>query len=347
MIRRPFALTLATCARRRARGRVPPTPDVYFEQTTVTRADGQPGGPGVRRGSGSRDGACGSRAKPARGPAFLLQLDVGQAFRLDPERKVAIQIDLARLRNRAADGRLRGQRPHGQRRGGRRADCCPRRPAHHRRLPLPRLPAQRRSLTLDVYMASEVPVGIDAFADLVEWSGASQAMAGFLAEMRKLRGFPLETRARVSVRGQTLETVSTITKVLIGPQPRALFEPPVGLADRARGAARNPDRRSLMGILLSIVGNAIALLATTVVPGITLQRELAHPARGRDRLRPVQPDRAADRLLPLPAPAGPHPGALLLRAERDPALARAVRGARLPRHGPLGRDPGQHRHHRS
>ena len=67
--------------------------------------------------------------------------------------------------------------------------------------------------------------------------GAGQAMAGFLAEMRKLRGFPLESRARVKVRGQTLETVSTITKVLVGPHPRALFEPPAGLADRARGAA--------------------------------------------------------------------------------------------------------------
>ena len=84
------------------------------------------------------------------------------------------------------------------------------------------------SLTLDVYVASEVPVSLDAFTDLVEWSGAGEAMAGFLAEMRKLPGFPLESRARVSVRGQALETVSTITKLLVGPNPRALFEPPAG-----------------------------------------------------------------------------------------------------------------------
>jgi hypothetical protein len=71
-------------------------------------------------------------------------------------------------------------------------------------------------------------VGIDLFEGLVEWSGAGQAMAGFLAEIRRLGGFPLETRARVPVRGETLETVSTITRVLLAPQPPALFEPPAG-----------------------------------------------------------------------------------------------------------------------
>jgi hypothetical protein len=81
---------------------------------------------------------------------------------------------------------------------------------------------------MDVYLARGVPLGLDAFADLVEWSGAGQAMAGFLAEMRRLQGFPLETRARVSVRGQTLDTVSTITKVVVAAQPRSLFAPPAG-----------------------------------------------------------------------------------------------------------------------
>jgi hypothetical protein len=85
-----------------------------------------------------------------------------------------------------------------------------------------------------------VPVGIEAFSDLVEWSGAGQVMAGFLAEIRKLPGFPLESRARVSVRGQTLETVSTITKVLIGPLPRSLFEPPAGYTVESEGPPSEP-----------------------------------------------------------------------------------------------------------
>jgi Domain of unknown function (DUF4412) len=204
------------------------TPDVYFEQTTVTRTEGQAPGPGVA----SRVWVSGRRLRlegdAPKGPAFLLQLDVGQAFRLDPERQVAVQIDVARLRNRSqmdssAASDLMGNAAEGD----------------VRTVPLstPRTIAGYRcrgfrltgeSLTLDVYVASEVPVSLEAFEGLVEWSGAGQAMAGFLAEMRKLPGFPLESRARVSVRGQTLETVSTITKVLVGPNPRALFEAPAG-----------------------------------------------------------------------------------------------------------------------
>jgi hypothetical protein len=205
-----------------------PASDVYFEQTTTTRTDGRTAGPGVS----SRVWVSGRRLRlegeAPQGPAFLLQLDAGRAYRLDPERKVALEIDVARLRNRSqmdssAASDLMGDAAEGD----------------VRTVPLgaPRIIAGYRcrgyrlsteSLTLEIYLAGEVPIGIDAFEGLVEWSGAGQAMAGFLAEMRKLPGFPLETRARVSVRGQTLETVSTVTKLLVGPHPRALFETPAG-----------------------------------------------------------------------------------------------------------------------
>jgi hypothetical protein len=203
-------------------------PDVYFEQTTVTRTEGQAPGPGVA----SRVWVSGRRLRlegdAQKGPAFLLLLDVGRAFRLDPERQVAVQIDVARLRNRSqmdssAASDLMGNAAEGDVRTVPLA--TPRTIAGYRCRGF-RLTGE--SLTLDVYVASEVPVSLDAFEGLVEWSGAGQAMAGFLTEMRKLPGFPLESRARVSVRGQTLETVSTITKVLVGPHPRSLFEPPPG-----------------------------------------------------------------------------------------------------------------------
>lgn len=203
-------------------------PDVYFEQTTVTRTEGQAPGPGVA----SRVWVSGRRLRlegdAPKGPAFLLLLDVGRAFRLDPERQVAVQIDVARLRNRSqmdssAASDLMGNAAEGDVRTVPLA--TPRTIAGYRCRGF-RLTGE--SLTLDVYVASEVPVSLDAFEGLVEWSGAGQAMAGFLTEMRKLPGFPLESRARVSVRGQTLETVSTITKVLVGPHPRSLFEPPAG-----------------------------------------------------------------------------------------------------------------------
>jgi hypothetical protein len=203
-------------------------PDVYFEQTTVTRTDGQAAGPGVSSRVWVKGRRLRLEGETPRGPAFLLQLDAGQAYRLDPERQVAVRIDMTRLRSRSqmdssAASDLMGNAAEGDVR------TVP--------LALPRTIAgytcrgfrlTGESLTLDVYVAREVPVGLDAFEGLVEWSGAGEAMAGFLAEMRKLPGFPLESRARVLVRGQTLETVSTITKVLVGPQPSALFDPPAG-----------------------------------------------------------------------------------------------------------------------
>ena len=216
-----------------------PGPDVYFEQTTLTRSDDQAPGPGVS----SRVWVSGRRLRlegaAPKGPAFLLQLDLGQAYRLDPERQVAVQIDVARLRNRtqmdsSAASDLMGNAAEGD---VRTTPLAARTIAGYRCRGF-RLSSE--NLTLDVYMAAGVPVGIDAFSDLVEWSGAGQAMAGFLAEMRKLPGFPLESRARVSVRGQTLETISTITKVLVGPHPRSLFAPPAGWPVEREGPPPEP-----------------------------------------------------------------------------------------------------------
>jgi hypothetical protein len=77
-------------------------------------------------------------------------------------------------------------------------------------------------------VAEDVPAGADVFADFLEWSGAAQALGGLVAAVRELPGFPLETRTRVSVLGETQETVSTVTKVRVGPQPAELFEVPAG-----------------------------------------------------------------------------------------------------------------------
>ena len=57
---------------------------------------------------------------------------------------------------------------------------------------------------------------------------AAQALEGLVAAVRELPGFPLETRARVSVLGETQETVATVTTIRVGPQPASLFEVPGG-----------------------------------------------------------------------------------------------------------------------
>ena len=75
---------------------------LYFEQTTVVRPAGAVAGPGVR----SRVWHAGRRLRleagdSAGGPALVLRLDEGRAFRLDPEAKVAVELDASRLRARS------------------------------------------------------------------------------------------------------------------------------------------------------------------------------------------------------------------------------------------------------
>ena len=89
-----------------------------------------------------------------------------------------------------------------------------------------------------------------------------------MAAIRELPGFPLETRTRVSVLGETQETIATVTTIRVGPQPAELFEVPAGWRVEHRETLN--DGGLPMKILLSIVANAVALFATAyVVPGIT------------------------------------------------------------------------------
>ena len=204
-------------------------PDLYFEQTTVVLEEGRPVGPGVV----SRVWYAGRRMRlepgdAPNGPALILRIDQGKAYRVDPAAKRVIVVDLERLRARAQmdlslagdlmgageDARVRTSALRGTRtiaghvcRGFRISSA---------------------SATLDLYVASDLPIGISAFADFLEWSGATQSLAGFVEELRKLPGFPLETRSRVTVLGDVQETLSTVTWLKVGPAERRLFEPPPG-----------------------------------------------------------------------------------------------------------------------
>ena len=205
------------------------TQDVYFEQVTVTSTEGEPAGPGVTSrvwlsGRNLRMEAGGA----AGGPALLLLLDQGKAYRLDPEEKVAEEIALERLRSRShADASVAGDLMGGAEEGSVRTSArnTSRTIAGHvcrdYRIAGP-------SVVMDVCMSREIPLGVDAFAEFLEWSGASQSLGGILAELRRLPGFPLETKTRVSVLGRSYQTRSTITVVRPGPQPRDLFQTPPG-----------------------------------------------------------------------------------------------------------------------
>jgi hypothetical protein len=200
--------------------------DVYFEQTTVTSTPGSPGGPGVA----SRVWYSGKRMRmepggAAAGPAFVLRLDTGQAWRLDPATRTALAIDVERLRSQAQmdlamAGDLMGAEEGAARTAPLRA-----------RKTIAGYPCRGYRITsaasvMDVYVTEDLPVGVEAFTDFLEWSGASQSLAGLMGELRRLPGFPLQTRSRVTVLGEEHETVSTVTKVKVGPLAPALFERP-------------------------------------------------------------------------------------------------------------------------
>jgi hypothetical protein len=205
-----------------------PAAGVSFEQITTVYRAGQPA-PGVR----SRVSCSGRRmrleaADGAGGPALVLRFDESRALRLDPETKTATELDAERLRARSqSDAALAAGLM------GASGDD------ELRTTPLPgartiaghacrgyRLAG--RFVTVEAWVAEDVPVRASVFADFLEWSGAGQALAGLVAAVRGLPGFPLETRMRVSVLGEVQETVSTVTAIRVAAPPQGLFDVPAG-----------------------------------------------------------------------------------------------------------------------
>ena len=67
--------------------------DVYFEQTAVTSVEGRPTGPGVVAQVWYPGRKTRMEAGLAQhGPAFILRLDLGKAWRLDPVARTAGEI---------------------------------------------------------------------------------------------------------------------------------------------------------------------------------------------------------------------------------------------------------------
>jgi hypothetical protein len=202
--------------------------DVYFEQTVVSSTDGRAAGPGVssrvwHAGGGRMRMEAGGTGE---GAALILRLAEGKAWRIDPEQQTALALDVERLRERSRlDLGLAGQLL-GAEETPRLSEMREEKVIAGYRCRGYRLRAG--STVMELYLTRELPLGIEAFADFLEWSGAREALGALLREMRTLHGFPLQTRSRVSLLGEVHETVSTVTRVEIGPARPALFEPPPG-----------------------------------------------------------------------------------------------------------------------
>jgi hypothetical protein len=200
---------------------------LYFEQTTRVVTQGAATGAGVK----SRVWHSGRRLRleagdTPGGPALVLRLDEGRVLRLDPDNKLAVELDPAGLRARShqdasvvgsllgGEDTLRSAELEGERTIA--GHAC-------RGFRL-----KSRSAVVELWVAPDLPSGASVFADFMDWSGAAQALPGLVAAIRELPGFPLETRTRVSVLGETQETLSTVTRIRVGPQPQSLFEVPGG-----------------------------------------------------------------------------------------------------------------------
>lgn len=208
-----------------------PAPDFYFEQTTTTLVDGVATGPGVssRVWHADRKMRLESGDSPG-GPALILRLDTGRAYRLDPSRKIALVLNADSLRSRSqmdlrAAGNALGAEEAGSARTTSLGDSKVVAGYACRGYRIAAGPTQ-----MDLYVSSGIPVGIGRFADFLEWTGAEQALGAVLSEIRKLPGFPLETRTRMTVAGEVQETVSTVTRIRVGAQALSLFDPPLDYA---------------------------------------------------------------------------------------------------------------------
>ena len=207
----------------------PVATDVYFEQTTVPWADGKPAGAGVA----SRVWHGGQRLRMEAGgvspsPALILRLDEGKAYRVEPALKRVSVMSAERLRTRSQMDAAMAAELMG-------TDLDTR--ARTTGLPGERTIAgyrcrgfrvQAGAMVMDLWVTSALPVGMEAFAGFLDWSGAADSLGPLLGEIRRLPGFPLQSRSRVTVLGGTQETVATVTKVKVGPHPAGTFEPPAG-----------------------------------------------------------------------------------------------------------------------
>jgi hypothetical protein len=208
--------------------KAPPVPGVYFEQTTQVFVDGEPAGPAVN----SRAWQEGRRLRLESGEgeggtALVLRFDTRRAFRLDPVERTAQVLDVERLRARSrADiavaaellGPL-GVVPPPVALAGERTIAG--RACRGHRL-------TTGGLVMDVWVARDVPLGAEAFAEMLEWSGAAARLGPLMSGLRKLPGFPVETHASVEVLGQRVETLATVSRLVLGRAPAGLFDVPAG-----------------------------------------------------------------------------------------------------------------------
>ena len=99
------------------------------------------------------------------GPALVLRLDRGKAYRIDPDRKLAVELDLERLRARAQmDVALAGELMGGADAAARTTELRAGKVIAGYACRGYRIAAG--GVSMDLYVSKAVPLGVDAFAGL-------------------------------------------------------------------------------------------------------------------------------------------------------------------------------------
>jgi hypothetical protein len=221
------AVALVACSLgRHALAGEPVRGGLYFEQQVSTSVDQRPAGSLIRARVWWQGRRMRLEQEPVGGhdgaAVLIVRLDQERAFRLEPARRVAREIDLGAERARSqselgvAGGRLGGHV----------------RVAHLKRTrQIAGYACQGYRLRtdaglIDVWLGRDVPADMGSFTDFLDWLGAKDALGPLLKPLRQLPGFPLEMRSRFNVSGRLVETRATVTRVRLGDVPESCFEVP-------------------------------------------------------------------------------------------------------------------------
>jgi len=216
----------------------PKTVQVYYEQSVRMTKDQK-----LTTSVSSRVYWSGRRMRLETGDAIvLLQLDQGRAFRLLSAEKVAVELNTEGLRARAQEDLASASLAIDAGEDSNLRAVPLRTPKTIAGYACAGYRIKAGDSIVDVYVPRQVPIGMSSFTEFLEWSGASQSLPGLLQALRRLPGFPMETRARVSMDDHLYETVSTITRLKLEAQPAALFEPPAAYRVEAEQAEEEESR---------------------------------------------------------------------------------------------------------
>jgi len=211
-----------------------PPAGLFYEQTTQTTVDGRAADPSGRVHVWFAGAKLRMEHLSASGKAeavLIVRLDRGKAYRLDPATTTTLESDLEREQAESQmelglAGDVVGAAVHTTRLQGTRQ--------------IAGYVCQGYRLSsdaghMDLWLSEAAPARLESFAGFFEWLGVDQSLEPIMDAVKRLPGFPLETRSQMNVAGRIVETRSTILALRAEAPDAALFEPPASYRVKREG----------------------------------------------------------------------------------------------------------------